>query len=97
MSRLNNFNSDFLKYIHFLQHERHIDFSIQLDPDIISVPDGIGMPGEKDYWRGPKFSDDFRTIPLGVAVHKNSANTETLHGLSKTEFFLYSREGSHIF
>lgn len=97
MSRLNNFNSDFLKYIHFLQHERHIDFSIQLDPDIISVPDGIGMPGEKDYWRGPKFSDDLRTIPLGVAIHKNSANTEDLHGLSRTEFFWYSRDGSHIF
>lgn len=94
LSPLNSLNVPLLELLHDLEPTQ-VRPRVALDPDIIGLAATYRPMLEHQYWWGPVFSDDLASIPPGVTVHGASERERFYHGVSRTEFFWYSRKGEH--
>lgn len=60
---------------------------IRLDPDLVGHAETVTHLMEREYWHGPKFSDDVVSIPPGSSEHKASERIRHYEGMDKTHFW----------
>jgi hypothetical protein len=60
---------------------------LRLDPDLVGHADTVMHLMEREYWHGPKFSDDVVSIPPGSSEHKASERVRHYEGIDKTHFW----------
>lgn len=60
---------------------------LRLDPDLLGHAETVTHLMEREYWHGPKFSDDVASIPPGSSEHKASERVRYFEGIDKTHFW----------
>lgn len=95
LSPLNSLNVPLLEALHDLA-PTGVRPRVALDPDVVGLAVSYKPLLEHQFWWGPKFSEDLASIPPGVTVHGATETQKFFHGISRTEFFWYSRKGEHI-
>lgn len=95
-SRLNSLNAPFLERLLGLDRTT-TRTRLALDRDMVGLASTYLPRIELEYWWGPKFSDDLKSIPVGEAYHEASSQERLFHGISGTSFRWGSRDGQHIF
>lgn len=60
---------------------------LRLDPDLVGHAETVTHLMEREYWHGPKFSDDVVSIPPGSSEHKASERVRYFEGIDKTHFW----------
>jgi hypothetical protein len=93
---LNRLNEQFLRCLEALDRAR-METRVALDPDVVGLASSHQEYAEREYWWGPRFDDDLRSIPTGVAHHEADELQRAFHGVGATEFWWQSRDGYHIF
>lgn len=93
LSPMNGLNVPFLQQ--FEQLPAALRPRIALDPDMIGLADTYRPIIEHEYWWGPQFKESLADIQPGVTIHGASDRERLYHGISRTEFFWYSRKGDH--
>lgn len=74
---------------------------LRLDPDLVGHAETVTHLMEREYWHGPKFSDDVVSIPSGSSQHKACERTRYFEGVDKTHFWwkvpeVRSQDGANI-
>ncbi len=97
-SHLNNLNNAFLERFQQAATSRQ-DFEalIALDPDSIGLATSYRNPIELAYWWGPRFSDSFADIPVGIARHAASDRERMFHRIDRTEFWWHMQNDQRSF
>ena len=95
-SYLNTLNTPFLSRIEALDHNVN-SIRIAIDLDCIGLAGTEHSEHEYSYWWGPKFSDDLKSIPLGVTRHENEHYHKILSNCVRTEFGWYIQDNKHTF
>ncbi len=60
---------------------------LRLDPDLVGHAETVTHLLEREYWHGPRFSDDVVSIPPGSSEHKASERARYFEGIDKTHFW----------
>ncbi|NOR44088.1 MAG: hypothetical protein GQ534_00750, partial [Candidatus Delongbacteria bacterium] len=94
LSRLNNYNDDFLTKLYEIS-KVNSEVKIALDLDLIGLKSTYKNPLEFEYWWGPKFDNDISKINSGVTCHEAEGNLKFFHGIERTEFFWYEQDGKY--
>ena len=88
LSHRNKLNAYFLECFGAVAKEHGgLRARLKLDPDIVGHPSSARMMVEREYWHGPKYSDDISAIPPGVSEHKASDRDRHFHGIDRTQFW----------
>lgn len=88
LSHRNKLNAYFLECFGAVSKEHgSLRTRLKLDPDILGHPASARMMVEREYWHGPKYSDDISAIPPGVSEHKASDRNRHYHGIDRTQFW----------
>jgi len=96
-SRSNTMNVELLAVLETLRNRKDVGtLRVRLDPDMVGLAMPMPRSVEREYWYGPKFSDDLTSIPTGVYADVPSESVLD-SAVSKTEFWWQSRDGEHIF
>ena len=96
LSRWNNLNAALLGALDELRDEKAATVRVRLDPDMVGLAASVTRALEFDYWYGPKFDDDLKSIPTGVTKHEANERERYFFGVSRTEFWWQSRDNQHI-
>ncbi len=96
LSRWNNLNGAVLSALDDLRQEKAATVRVRLDPDMVGLAASVTRALEFDYWYGPKFDDDLKSIHVGVTRHEASERERHFFGISRTEFWWQSRDDQHI-
>ena len=96
LSRWNNLNVALLSALDDLRDENTATVRVRLDPDMVGLAASVTRIVELDYWYGPKFDDDLKSIPTGVTKHEATERERHFFGISRTEFWWQSRDSQHI-
>jgi len=94
-SRHNSFNAELLGSLFSLAVEEGVTVRVRLDHDMIGLRERLREPDEYDYWYGPPFSNDLRSIAPGVARHEAGDDQRLRSRISATEFWWHERDGIH--
>lgn len=96
LSHLNKLNEYFLTSFGMTAKESNLlTPRLRLDPDLVGHADTVTHLVEREYWHGPKFSDDVSSIPPGSTEHKASERVRYFEGVDKTHFWWKSPEARH--
>lgn len=96
LSHLNKLNEYFLASFGMTAKESNLlTPRLRLDPDLVGHADTVTHLMEREYWHGPKFSDDVSSIPPGSTEHKASERVRYFEGVDKTHFWWKSPEARH--
>lgn len=60
---------------------------LRLDPDLVGHAETVAHLMEREYWHGPKFSEDVVSTPPGSSEHKASEHVRYFEGVDKTQFW----------
>lgn len=92
LSRFNNLNAELLGALEDISKAPGGDrVRIRLDPDAVGLAESVYKPVELEYWYGPKFNDDIKSIAPGVTRHEANDEERFFHSVSRTEFWWQSR------
>lgn len=92
LSHRNKLNEYFLTSFANAATNEKARVRLRLDPDLVGHPADLKELLEFEYWHGPLYSDDIKSIPSGVAVHKASDRTREFEGVDKTQIWWKSPE-----
>ncbi|WP_157660334.1 hypothetical protein [Burkholderia ubonensis] len=87
LSHLNKLNDYFLAGFDMTAKESGLNPRLRLDPDLLGHAQTVLHLMEREYWHGPKFSDDVVSIPPGASEHKASERVRFFEGVDKTHFW----------
>lgn len=88
LSHLNKLNDYFLASFGMAEKESSLlTARLRLDPDLVGHAETVTHLMEREYWHGPKFSDDVVSIPPGSSEHKASERVRYFEGVDKTHFW----------
>lgn len=87
LSHLNKLNDYFLASFDMTAKESSLNPRLRLDPDLLGHAQTVLHLMEREYWHGPKFSDDVVSIPPGSSEHKASERIRFFEGVDKTHFW----------
>lgn len=87
LSHLNKLNDYFLASFEMTAKEGSLNPRLRLDPDLLGHAQTVLHLMEREYWHGPKFSDDVVSIPPGSSEHKASERVRFFEGVDKTHFW----------
>jgi hypothetical protein len=87
LSHLNKLNDYFLESFDMTAKESSVYPRLRLDPDLLGHAQTVSHLMEREYWHGPKFSDDVVSIPRGSSEHKASERVRFFEGIDKTHFW----------
>lgn len=87
LSHLNKLNDYFLASFDMAAKESSLNPRLRLDPDLLGHAQTVLHLMEREYWHGPKFSDDVVSIPPGSSEHKASERIRFFEGVDKTHFW----------
>jgi hypothetical protein len=87
LSHLNKLNDYFLASFDMTAKESSLSPRLRLDPDLLGHAQTVNHLMEREYWHGPKFSDDVVSIPSGSSEHKASERVRFYEGVDKTHFW----------
>ena len=88
LSHRNKLNDYFLASFGTIAKESNLlTVRLRLDPDLVGHAATITNLMEREYWHGPRFSDDVVSIPPGSSEHKASERTRYFEGVDKTHFW----------
>lgn len=87
LSHLNKLNDYFLASFDMTAKESRLTPRLRLDPDLVGHAQTLLHLMEREYWHGPKFSDDVVSIPPGSSEHKASDRVRYFEGVDKTHFW----------
>lgn len=87
LSHLNKLNDYFLASFELAAEESSLNPRLRLDPDLLGHEETVLHLMEREYWHGPKFSDDVVSIKPGSSEHKASERVRYFEGVDKTHFW----------
>ncbi len=87
LSHLNKLNDYFLTSFNLAAKETSLTPRLRLDPDLLGHAETVLYFMEREYWHGPKFSDDVVSIAPGSSEHKASERVRYFEGIDKTQFW----------
>jgi hypothetical protein len=87
LSHLNKLNDYFLASFDMTAKENNLNPRLRLDPDLLGHAETVLHLMEREYWHGPRFSDDVVSIPPGSSEHKASERVRFFEGVDKTHFW----------
>jgi hypothetical protein len=87
LSHLNKLNDYFLASFDMTAKEGNLNPRLRLDPDLLGHAQTVLHLMEREYWHGPKFSDDVVSIPPGSSEHKASERVRFYEGVDRTHFW----------
>lgn len=87
LSHLNKLNDYFLASFDMTAKDGSMNPRLRLDPDLLGHAQTVSHLMEREYWHGPKFSDDIGSIPPGSSEHKASERVRFFEGVDKTHFW----------
>lgn len=87
LSHLNKLNDYFLESFETIAQESSLNSRLRLDPDLLGLGETVHDLIEREYWHGPKFSDDVVSIPPGSSEHKASEQVRFYEGVDRTHFW----------
>lgn len=94
LSPMNTLNFEFLAILQSL--DPSVRPRVALDPDMVGLASTYSTSIEHLYWRGPLFSEDLAGIDPGLTVYGAGDRERFFTGISRTEFWWYSRKAEHI-
>lgn len=95
--RLNSLNYPLLNNLQELA-SMNSTAKVALDPDMVGLAKSYsGEKLELQYWWGPKFTDNFDNLSLGVTHHEGSESDRAFWGVSSTQFRWGSDGTNYIF
>lgn len=74
-----------------------IDVKLALDMDMIGLVGTESLELEYQYWWGPKFDDDLKSIPVGVSKYKNEYYDNLFTNVVETDFYWHLQDGINTF
>ncbi|MEN5250907.1 hypothetical protein ABE441_04450 [Alcaligenes aquatilis] len=87
LSHRNKLNDYFLASFEVAEKESSLlTARLRLDPDLLGHAETVNYLMEREYWHGPRFSDDIASIPPGSSEHKASEYERSFEGIDKTHF-----------
>jgi len=102
LSHRNKLNDYFLASFDMTEKEgRLLTARLRLDPDLVGHAETVTHLMEREYWHGPKFSDDVVSIPPGSSQHKACERVRYFEGVDKTHFWwkvpeVRSQDGANV-
>lgn len=87
LSHLNKLNDYFLASFDMTAKENNLNPRLRLDPDLLGHAQTVLDLMEREYWHGPKFSDDIVSVLPGSTEHKASERVRYYEGIDKTHFW----------
>lgn len=87
LSHRNKLNDYFLDSFDMTAKESSLNPRLRLDPDLLGHAQTVHHLMEREYWHGPKFSDDVVAILPGSSEHKASERVRFYEGVDKTHFW----------
>jgi hypothetical protein len=94
LSPMNTLNYAFLGMLESLDPSVHPH--VALDPDMVGLASTFRPSIEHVYGWGPLFDADLAAIDPGLTVYTATDRERFFNGVSRTEFFWYSRKDEHI-
>jgi hypothetical protein len=87
LSHRNKLNDYFLDSFDITAKQSTLTPRLRLDPDLLGHAQTVHHLMEREYWHGPKFSDDVEAILPGASEHKASERVRYFEGVDKTHFW----------
>lgn len=87
LSHLNALNDYFLESFELAVEDSCLSPRLRLDPDLLGHAETVLFLMEREYWHGPKFSDNVESISPGSSEHKASERVRYFEGVDKTHFW----------
>jgi hypothetical protein len=99
LSRLNNFNQEFLERLFSFMDNKDVNIRIAIDSDLIGFAPSFSPSIELEYWRGPKYDDDIESMEVGVSVYATNPDDyeKIFHQIERSEVWFKKTEDTREF
>lgn len=86
LSRLNNYNIEFLEAFFAYRNSKDVDLEVTIDEDFIGYAPSFLMPSEFEHIYGAPFDDDVSKINTGPARYDNTPEDHQYYQSLRTEY-----------
>lgn len=93
----NTLNDVFFDSFEKLRKNEGLQLKVAIDMNMIGLAGTESLELEYQYWWGPRFNDDLKSIPTGVTCYKNERYDNLFTNITDTQFYWHVQDDISTF